>query len=680
MTRIRLIVLTMLMLLAGMPAVAVAEDTQAPDLDRLVRNVLASGLPAQEAADSALDVIRSYSLHNSMKENYRKKTYRECAEVNVSRLIPFAEKKGVDSELLARIYDSAAQDYLRAGKENVETVRKYNDKALAYARKAESKYLQARILDHRGVLESNYGDTQKGFEYVNEALKLYKECGKDCDRYIVSLLYGQAAIFLRTNDLEGMKNMVDRLAEEAKTARPENRDYVLYNYYSVAGAYYGTLLETGTEKRNQAIVDSINQFGMRTIQLIESSKDDWRGYSVNPRWDYYNRAAFFVNYFDRPPIDSVEYYLGKGADVGRISQANTQAEYEISADRLRAEMWMKLGNFEKAKSILLASVDKLDDSKDINNLISDKCEIYRLLIDISKQSGHYEETVGFMETLSALEHERYDAQRTEAMKDAEVKYRTQETQLALARSEAQRSSTLMWLFAAVGLLLAVVVGFVVYADRQRRRRLLEEIETANLRAEVGRQYIEGLETERTRLAGELHDGVCNDLLAIHRNLSNGGDAEVADGLIQTCYQSVRRISHELMPPEFDYASIDEVLRYYIFRQKEANAGSVEFEYTSESDQPWSAVPEGIALDVYRIFQEAVGNAVKHSGASRISVSLTLVSSELTLRIADNGRFMAKRKSGIGIQSITKRANSLGGKISVSHPDDGGTELILTILV
>lgn len=238
----------------------------------------------------------------------------------------------------------------------------------------------------------------------------------------------------------------------------------------------------------------------------------------------------------------------------------------------------------------------------------------------------------------------------------------------------------MWLFAATGLLLLAVVIFVIYATRQKRRRLQREMEFANLRADIGRQltrqYVEGLENERERMARELHDGVCNDLLAIRMNINSGKPIENTAALIDNCREAVRRISHELMPPEFAYATLDEVVRFYIAKQAEANEGKITFVYDSSAEgNAWDAVPDAVCLEVYRIVQEAVGNAVKHSGANDISVALHLTTQSLDAVISDNGTYKSAGKKGLGLESIRRRANSINGTVTVDT-DDTGTKVTL----
>lgn len=234
----------------------------------------------------------------------------------------------------------------------------------------------------------------------------------------------------------------------------------------------------------------------------------------------------------------------------------------------------------------------------------------------------------------------------------------------------------MWLFAALGLILIGVIFFVVYADRQRRRRMQKEVEFTKLRADIGRQlteqYVEGLESERKRMSRELHDGVCNDLLAIQMSMKDGHDTDNAVRLLDECRESVRRISHELTPPEFAYASIDEVVRFFVRKQAAASQGKIAISYTSSADRSdWGEIPDSVALEVYRIVQEAVGNAIKHSGCSEIKVIMTLEGGMLTVKVSDDGQFLLTSDKGFGLQSIRKRAESIGADIRIDRNEGEG---------
>ena len=299
--------------------------------------------------------------------------------------------------------------------------------------------------------------------------------------------------------------------------------------------------------------------------------------------------------------------------------------------------------------------------------------------------GDYDGAYSTLLKSNELRDTIWEQEKTESLRDLTVKYHTQETELALAQSETRRATVLMWLFGVVGLLLTGTIIFVIYANRQRHRRMMKEMEFAALREDIGRQltrqYVEGLENERRRMSCELHDGVCNDLLAIQMNLSNGLSPECTAQLIAICRESVRRISHELMPPEFAYASLDEVVRYFVSKQAEANEGRIAIVYRSSSgDSAWTSVPDATALEVYRIIQEAVGNVVKHSGATEIAVSLDIDGKTLEAKIVDNGTYKSAARKGMGLESMRRRANSIGGSVVTELLAEGGTQVRLTVKI
>lgn len=319
----------------------------------------------------------------------------------------------------------------------------------------------------------------------------------------------------------------------------------------------------------------------------------------------------------------------------------------------------------------------------IDNLPFVKFDCYNNLHSAYAETGDYKAAYSTLLKGNGLRDSLWEQEKQESLRDLTVKYETKETELALAQSEAKRAGALMWLFGVAALLFAAIIVFVVYAGRQRRGRMQKEIEFSNLRADIGRrlteQYVDGLENERQRISRELHDGVCNDLLAIEMNIRGGKSVESAVGLIGSCREAVRRISHELMPPEFAYADIDEVVRFYVGKQAEANAGRIAVRYASSiKDADWNDVPDRVSLEVYRIIQESVGNAVKHSGASEIDVALTLDGDALTATIADNGTFKASGGKGIGAESVRKRANSIKGELTAGP--DGGKGMTVRLYV
>ena len=184
------------------------------------------------------------------------------------------------------------------------------------------------------------------------------------------------------------------------------------------------------------------------------------------------------------------------------------------------------GNNQKGALVWFDKILNLDG---IDNLPFVKFDCYNNMHFAYAGLGSYREAYETLLESNGLRDSLWQQEKAESLRELTVKYETKETELALVQSEARRANTLMWLFATVGLLLAGIIVFVVYANRQRRRRMQKEMEFAGLKADISRQltqqYVEGLENERRRMSSELHDGVCNDLLAILMNINNGKSIE-----------------------------------------------------------------------------------------------------------------------------------------------------------
>lgn len=195
---------------------------------------------------------------------------------------------------------------------------------------------------------------------------------------------------------------------------------------------------------------------------------------------------------------------------------------------------------------------------------------------------------------------------------------------------------------------------------ERKIKLLQQENELN----AARRYIEGLEEECKYFAKELHDGIANDLLGLQmkiENTTNSDNVQELGTLIKEVRNNVRNISHELMPPEFEHLSLDEILYQYADKLSE-NTG-IQVTYTSGSCNP---IPNETAYELYRIVQEITMNIVKHANAHCISVSLYAEhEKQYTLKITDDGTVTTPHKAnsrGIGLRTVNDRAKAIDGTI------------------
>lgn len=311
--------------------------------------------------------------------------------------------------------------------------------------------------------------------------------------------------------------------------------------------------------------------------------------------------------------------------------------------------------------------------------------------------GHYKDAYESFDKQIALRDSMNDSQKSKELQELAVKYQTKEKELEIVQLNARKvrdeEKARLRIFILVSCLVVLSLVFLYIVQRQKMRterlkRVAEEKERefAVLKKEtelrLARKYIDGLETERSRLAKELHDGVSNNLLVLETRLKKllaDEDTSVLSFLSET-REDVRNISHELMPPMFRYATIDEMLWDYI--NNLITFPQVNLKYYSEpSGVDWSIVPENIGYEVYRIVQEALNNSLKYASATSIIVSLELDGNILNVCVIDNGTgFDTSSKSrGIGIQTMKERAAVIDGKLMIES-NEAGTKVKLIVAV
>lgn len=320
----------------------------------------------------------------------------------------------------------------------------------------------------------------------------------------------------------------------------------------------------------------------------------------------------------------------------------------------------------------IALFDKILSVKGVDKMPFVVYDCYNNMHDAWAKLGQWHKAYDCLGRAVTLKDSLFEAEKAESLRDLTVKYQSKEKELALARSEAALSQTRMYVAIGVLALFFCAALVLFYVNAQRRKAREREAEFARLKADTDRRltqrYIEGLESERGRLAKELHDGVCNDLYTVQLRMAQGAcDMAEQTRMLSACREQVRRVSHELMPPEFNYADICIVIDDYLLRTGEASGCEVSFTATPD-DADWAAVPDATALEMYRIMQEAVANAVKHSGATSIDVTLDMQENSLSLTVTDNGTPAERHGAGIGKRTMRQRAEAVGGHLTVERKD------------
>lgn len=264
--------------------------------------------------------------------------------------------------------------------------------------------------------------------------------------------------------------------------------------------------------------------------------------------------------------------------------------------------------------------------------------------------------------------------------DAAARYDAKEKQLKITQlqKDAAEAEVKQWRLGAALtgialLLIATITAAFIWHRQQRRKAQLDQ----------ARRYIDGIESERKRLAQELHDGVCNDLLVAEMQMTTSPNVSSAVAQLHEVRGTIRQISHQLMPPNTTFATLDQTLSALAFKLQEIGQPNVTYTEATPTDghYDWKELPTEQAYQLYRIAQEIITNLVKHTqGLTHIDIALahSAIAPATVLTITHNATATPKASAdatlsattGIGLQSINERLKAIGAMISYSTDDKG----------
>lgn len=237
---------------------------------------------------------------------------------------------------------------------------------------------------------------------------------------------------------------------------------------------------------------------------------------------------------------------------------------------------------------------------------------------------------------------------------------------------------------AAALLLAALSSVAAHQWRslEKRRRAASEL---------SRHLIRSQENERCRIAGELHDGVGQELQLI-RNRSElalqrlrpapdlASELHAISHTAARAIQGVRHLSRGLRPPELDQLGLTQALRWLVTQTAAATTSKLD----SRIDPIDGILPKELELDFYRIAQEGLNNAVKHAQAAEITLEVNASNQGLELSLFDNGRgfvpdsIPTDADHGSGLKTMRERAAMLGGSLEIRSEPNVGSRLTLHI--
>lgn len=206
------------------------------------------------------------------------------------------------------------------------------------------------------------------------------------------------------------------------------------------------------------------------------------------------------------------------------------------------------------------------------------------------------------------------------------------------------------------------------------------------RRAFGRALVDAVAGEQRRIGQEMHDGLGQELTGLAlslRALANRAAREhnaIAEDLDQlarlatSCIDSARLIVQGLSPLTDADGNLELALEALARR---SSLSGTEVHFRAQHEAPLNIELE-VRNHLYRIGQEAVQNALKHSGAKTIEINLGVRDGRVRLEIRDDGRGLPAaglRGGGLGMRTMRFRASAIGGRLSIGRRDGGGASVV-----
>lgn len=231
----------------------------------------------------------------------------------------------------------------------------------------------------------------------------------------------------------------------------------------------------------------------------------------------------------------------------------------------------------------------------------------------------------------------------------------------------------------IGALMEIIVfslGISFQIKKAVDERNLFATKISKHQNEMMKAYIQGIEKERQRIAGDLHDDIGSRLSNLRRMSSNTQvKQEYIESQIATLSDDIRNLSHQLATPGGHLKGLPQLISELI-----ASFNNPKTKFSFQYYDIPEKIPEDIVQQIYRVVQEACNNIFKHSKASNADIQLFYHGKELVITIEDDGQGFNIQSSsnGLGFTQMHARVESVQGQLEISSQPMKGTLLAISI--
>lgn len=558
-------------------------------------------------------------------------------------------------------------------------------------------YSTATMYNNVGMMYNNTNNKKLALQYFEKGLKVAENYKLDNPKALIYINLTNLHITEKNLDA-ALETAIkaNALCEKLKLFKEQavnaNLIGVIYYYksdFEKAVEYYRLSLklskQTGDVHSENTALSNIGEIqvlqnkpeALATLQACENYFKKIKDYS-SLQQVYLHYSTFFRNSNqDKKTIEYLDKLRKVESQLSDSLQRKSVVFYQTKFETQQKEnKILLLSKADSIKNLKIAN-QQLVLSRNLLELTRQKLALSGARLQLAQDSLHIAKqgkTILQAQLQASKRQEKIKSLSKEALRQKLI---LKEKEIALNR----KNTTIGFILIAA--ILVLLIAYALYRKKQLEQKAVLAAEKSKQRELLTQAVIEAEETERKRIASDLHDGVGQLFSAVKMNLSGlftrveltrDEDrflAEKTMALVDESCKEVRVISHKMMPNFLLKSGIASDIRSFI---EKVDAETLKISFESQGFKEQMEFTEETIL--YRVIQELINNVIKHAQATELHIALTKTSTTISVHIEDNGIGFnleeALEKGGLGMKNILVRVDYLKGKVHFKANKPSGT--------
>jgi signal transduction histidine kinase len=611
--------------------------------------------------NNQMNIIKGYK-----KISYISNTYPDSLIIYAANLERLAKKEPKFYKAMAAHVKGVY--YLNSS--SYKLAKKQFEKTIQYIDAPEYDTIKAKSYIGLGNYYKNTGDYPAAFRCLFKSLRIYE---KFKNKYGISATRGCIAqIYLQKNDVESAKKNL-KISLNVLGNSKYNHFYLisshtLANIYGMSGDFEKAL--------------AIDKECLDISNLLKTPRNTVM---------FLDNKANCLMYSNQ--LDSAAYYFKECLKI----------DITIGEKKQIADTYTNLGHLALFRNDFKSAEENLNQSIAILKSINQKpniSEAYSILVKLYEKQGNFKKALATQKEKENIYQQVISEKKEAALAEFTILYETQKKEQQLAENKVlllEKQAEVYYknqVVLAVSLLAFCIafVGFMFYRQQKNKNHQQEQehqLKTAIAQIEKQNE----LQGQRLQISRDLHDNIGSHLTFIISSIDaimfafeikNAKLEQKLNTISNFARSTIVELRDTIWAMNYHEISIEELqsrILNFIEKAKDSKE-TILFNIAIDDRMRSIKLSSLVGMNCYRLIQEAINNAIKHSEASEICLSISLVENTIKIEVEDNGKGfdLAIIEKGVGLITMQKRADEIRSQLTIKSKLGQGTTISMSIII